>query len=73
MMKSPICSLLSKTSWIITALVSINLGLGLFGINVLAMPFLLDNALLLTILFAVIGLSGVWSLIHFFVNPTSCQ
>ena len=75
MMKSPICSLLSKASWVITALASINMGLaGFFGIDIFAMPFVINNAQFVALpLIAIIGISGVWSLVHFFMNPTSCQ
>ncbi len=74
MMKSPICSLISKASWVITALASINIGLALFKINIFEMPFIVNNPEFVALpLIVIIGISGVWSLVHFFMNPTSCQ
>lgn len=73
MMNSPFCSILSKASWIITALASINEGLGVFNRNVLATDFfIMQYPSLLVAITVVIGLAGVWSLVSFFTHG-SCK
>ncbi len=70
-MKSPLCGLLSKASWIITALASLNQGLGAFGFDLFASNFFRSNLSALHLpLLLLIGAAGAWSLVAFF---TCCK
>ena len=67
MMKSPLGGLLSKASWVITALASLNQGLTVFDFNLFATSFFRNNlSALYTPLLLLIGAAGVWSLVCFF-------
>ena len=67
MMKSPLGGLLSKASWVITALASVNQGLHLFKFNIFATEFFRNNlSALHQPLLLLIGAAGVWSLVCFF-------
>ena len=67
MKKSPLCGILSKASWVITALVSVNQGLHLFQFNLFATEFFRNNLSgLHQPLLLLIGAAGVWSLFCFF-------
>ncbi len=68
MMKSPLCSLLSKASWLVTALASLNQGLAVFGFDLFASNFFRNNLhALYTPLLLLIGAAGLWSLVTFFM------
>ncbi len=67
MKKSPLCGILSKASWVITALASVNQGMHLFGFNLFATDFFRSNlGPLHNPLLFLIGAAGVWSLVCFF-------
>jgi len=70
-MKSPLCGLLSKASWVITALAAVNQGLGAFKFNLFTTNFFRTNLSALEMpLLLLIGAAGVWSLVAFF---TCCK
>lgn len=66
MMDSPFCAMLSKASWVITALAAINQGMTVFGFNVFMTDFFLNNLNLLSVILLVIGAAGVWSFARLF-------
>ncbi len=71
MMKSPLCGLLSKASWVVTALASVNQGLVGLGFDLFATNFFRTNLDMLKMpLLLLIGAAGVWSLVAFF---TCCK
>lgn len=74
MMNSSFCGLLSKASWVITALAAINQGLTMFDFNLFMTDFFMNN---LTMLFGplhlLIGAAGVFSLVHFFMDKAHCN
>ena len=61
--------LLTKSSWVLTALASLNIGLKPLGLDVLTTDFVQTNlAALITPLHYLIGLAGLFSLVLFFTS-----
>lgn len=61
---SPVLKFLGLTAWLITALVSLHIGLVAMGWDLTAMAFVQNNlAMLIMPMRYIIGLAGLWSLI----------
>ncbi len=74
MMNSSFCGLLSKVSWVITALAAINQGLTVLGFNLFMTDFFMNNLVMLFVpLHLIIGVAGVWSLVNFFTGTAHCN
>jgi hypothetical protein len=73
-MNSSFCGLLSKVSWVVTALAAINQGLTVFGFNLFMTDFFMNNLVMLFVpLHVVVLAAGVWSLVHFFLDKAHCN
>lgn len=68
MVKSSMCSMMVKASWVITALAAINVGLTAFDMNIFMSNVMNNMPGLIVPLHIVIGVAGVFSLYHYFTN-----
>ena len=63
MKKSPICKYIGMTAWLVTALVSINMGLAVFGYDFFATDFaLMSLSAVIRPIYYIILASGLYSL-----------
>lgn len=66
---SEIKGLLSKASWLLTALGSVNYGLKAFGFDLFNIDFIRSNLGMLELpVYYLLGLAGVYSLVSFFTG-----